>query len=346
MIKTKNLIILGAVLLILFGISMLQKAKHEKATSSSATALLFDGELNAENIGRVSIGYGTGDDTVVLVNGPDGWIVESYFNTQANQQRVDSLLRGFSNLAGEFRSDNQSVLGDYGLLDDQAITVRGRDLSGTEVFAVKLGQSPEGFAGNFMRLADSNKVYLSQAGMLSHMGIYGDPEKPKNQHFLELQVVQENSQDIDWMTIVDGEQILVFSKQFSLVEPAEGAAEGTEATTDRTTWEWLLDGKVATELAKTKIDGVLNSGVRIRANDVADPAVSAEQYGLDNPSRKLTLNRHDGSQLVLEFGSSREASDGVTAGTYMRTSNDTSIWLVTEYTTKNIFKSLDELKAE
>jgi len=68
------------------------------------------------------------------------------------------------------------------------------------------------------------------------------------------------------MTIVDGEQILVFSKQFSLIEPAEDAAEGTEgteATPDRTTWEWLLDGKIATELAKTKIDGVLNSGVRI-----------------------------------------------------------------------------------
>ncbi len=346
MVNTRNLIVLGAVLLVLVGVSMLQKSKHEKATSSSATALLVDGEMSTENISRISLGFGSQDDAVVLANGPDGWIVESYFNAGANQQRIESLLRSFSNLSGEFRSDNQSVLGDYGLLDEQALTVRGLDLSGEEVFAVKVGQSPQGFSGNFMRLADSNKVYLSQTGMLSSMGIYGEPELPKNQHFLELQAVKENSQNIDRLTIADGNQIRVFSKQFGLIEPAEGSDEGAEATPDRTIWTWQLDGKSATDLAKTKIDGILNSSVSIRANDVADPTASPERYGLENPVRKLTLKRQDGSELILEFGNNREAADGVTAGTYMRMTGDSSIWLVTEYTIKNIFKSLDELKTE
>ena len=344
MIKTKNMIILGAVLLVLFGVNYFQQTKHEKATSSSATVLLVDGEISVENISRISIGVGNED--LVLTAGDQGWLVESYFNARANQQRIEALLRSFSNLAGEFRSDNNDVLGDYGLLDSQAITVRALDKSGLEIFAVLLGQTPAGFNGNFMRSAGSDKVYLSQDSMLSPMGIYGEIEKPKPQHFLELQAVKENSQDIDSMTVFDGDQTRVFSKQFGVLEPAEGSPEGTVATTNRTTWEWQLDGKAATGLAKTKIDAVLNSGVSIRANDLSDPTVAAAQYGLENPRQKLTLQHLDGSLIELEFGNTREASDGVTEGTYMRKSGDSSIWMVTEFTINNIFKSLDELKAE
>ena len=79
---------------------------------------------------------------------------------------------------------------------------------------------------------------------------------------------------------------------------------------------------------------------------MADPAVSADQYGLDNPPSTLTLKRQDGSELVLEFGNNREASEGVTAGTFMRVSGAPTVWVVTEYTINNIFKSLDDLKAE
>ncbi len=346
MFKTKNIIILGAVLLVLVGVQYLQRTKHKESTSSSATAVLITDELTAETVGTISLGFGSTQNTVVLANTADGWVIESFFGARANQQRVDSLLRGLNNLAGEFRSDSESVLGDYSLLENQAISVKAADFAGMEIFNILLGQSPVGFTGNFMRLAKSNKVYLSQENQLSQMGVYSGLELPKAQHFLELQAVKENSQDIDSLTMVDDEMTRVFSKKFGTVEPVDGADQTTPASVDRNTWQWLLDGQTTADLAKNKVDAVLNSGVSIRANDLADPTASDSQYGLDNPARKLTLKRQDGSELVLEFGKTREAQDGVTAGTYMRISGKPSIWVVTEYTIKNVFKTLDELKAE
>ncbi len=346
MIKTKNLVILAAVLLVLGGVSFMQKSQHQKDTNSSATELLTSGDFNLDNISRLSLGFGANHEAVVLVAGPDGWLIESHHSAGADEQRITTLLHNFSNLAGEFRSDSGKILGEYGLQDDQAVTVRGLDKSGTEVLAINLGRTPRGFQGQFMRTPESNKVYLSQAALLSNLGIYGEPETPKVQFFLNLQACKESLPDLDGMKLRDGETTLAFTKKFSVTQPAEGAPEGTLPATDRSTWQWLLDGKLATDLAKTKIDRLLGSGASIRANDVANPTVPKAEYGLDNPARVLTLIRQDGSEMVLEFGNSREAVDDLTAGTYMIVSGQPTIWVVTDYTVKNIFKSRDDLKTE
>ncbi|MCP4292966.1 MAG: DUF4340 domain-containing protein [bacterium] len=346
MMKTKNLIILAAVLLVLAGVSFMQKSQHEKTTSQAATAVLLEGSLSLDNLTEISLGLGSETDAVVLTKSNDGWVVKSYFNAKANEQRIQSLLQPFSNLSGEFRSDNESVLADYSLTTKQAITIRALDTSGQEAFALNLGTSPEGFQGQFMRLPTSNKVYLSQSSLLAGMGIYGELALPKAQHFLELQAVKENGQTIDGMTITDGATSQVFSKKHGVIEPAENSPEGTTATEDRSTWEWLLAGEAATGLAKTKIDAVLNSAVSIRANDVVDGSVDLAQYGLVEPSRKVTLQRADANDLVLLFGNSREASDGLNAGTFMKLDGQSTVWVVTDYTTGNLFKSLDELSSE
>ena len=339
MITSKNLIILAAVLVVLAGISFMQKSQHRKATNSSSTSVIVSGDFTKDNTGRIRLGFGADEDAVVLVATADGWRIESHHGSRANEQRVTTLLRNFSNLAGEFRSDSGEVLGQYGLSDDQAVTVRVEDAYGVEVLAINLGRTPQGFPGQFMRIADSNKVYLSQAGMLSHLGIYGEPELPKYQFFLELQAVKESVANLDGMTIRDGDAVMSFSKKFGAIDPAEDAPEGTLPATDRNTWEWLFDGAVATDLAKTKIDGVLNSAAAIRANDVAAPSITLAEYGLDSPTRSLTLIRQDGGELVLNFGSTREAVGGVSEGTYMQVAGKPSIWVVTSYTIKNIFKS-------
>ena len=78
-------------------------------------------------------------------------------------------------------------------------------------------------------------------------------------------------------------------------------------------------------------------------SEVADPEIPASDYGLAPPVRTATLYRQDGTLLVLEFGDSRPAEDGQTAGTYMRLHGHPTIWLVTDYTTGNIFKTVEDL---
>ncbi len=346
MIKTRNLVILAAVLVVLIGINMLQKSSHRKETTASATEVVLDGQYSKDNIGRITLGHGGGEPQVVLENGPEGWILASRHGARASDQRVAALLRNLSGVAGELRSDSDGVLGDYGLKDDQAVVVHGYDKSGQEAFALMLGNTPQGFPGQFVRVPGSNEVYVSQKGLLSHMGIYGAPAAPTARHFLELQAVKEDRQTIDGLVITDGDRVLDLDRKFGVIEPAEGSPEGTEPTEDRSVWEWQLDGKPATELAKTKLDGVLGAAVSIRATDVADPTLDPLAYGLDHPTRTVVLKRQDGSELLLEFGAAREKTDDDPAGIYLRVGGGETVWVVTEYTVKNIFKSPDELKNE
>jgi len=346
MITPRKLIILVAALVILGGVSFLQKSQHSKEVNSSSTAILLKGDFGMDNVRRIILGKGANTEAVVLKADDNNWVIESHFNAEAQGTRISTLVRSFSNLAGEFRSDNEKVIAQYGLSDDEAIKVRGYDESGAEILALDIGNTPMGFSGQFMRIPGSSKVYLSQQPLLANMGIYGEATLPKYQFFLHLQAVQESNPNLDGMTLRDGNTTLAFTKKFSVIEPAEGAEADTTGTVDRNTWEWLLEGKAATDLAKTKIDAVLNACSSIRATDVADPTVSLADYGLDSPVRSLKLIRNLGQDVELEFGNTREAGENVTAGTYMRVVGKPTVWVVTSYTMKNIFKNLDDLKAE
>ncbi len=351
MFKNRNILILAAVLVVLLGISLIQKAGHRKSTSGSSTVKVVDGTFTADQLDRITLGMGTDEEAVVLLSTPTGWIVASAWDTPANTQRIDSLLRNVSDLSGEFRSDEASVLGDYGLADDGAVKVRAFDKEGNLVLAVDVGGKSERSPGNFIRRPDSNAVYLSQVNLLSQMGLYDGPAVPDNRHFLELQAVREDRQEVDRIILNDGGRILEMAKEFAEEKPVDGdgvvadttGAEVPPPGVDRTTWEWKLTAPESKALAKTKVDGVLGSLVSIRATDVDDPAGDLAAYGLAEPSRTGTIIRQDGSESTLEFGNTREAEGDLQAGVWMKVRGESTVWIVSDYAVNNIFKSVEDL---
>ncbi len=310
MIKTKNLALLAVAVVVLLGVSVMQKARHRSATTRPATESLVAGELKADDLSRIVLGRG-GEDTVVLAAGPGGWVVESGWNARADQSRIDSLLRGLSGLRGEFRSRGGGVLADYGLDDGAAVSLRGESRDGGEAFALLAGEKPERFPGNFVRRPGADDVYLSEKSVLSLLGVYGEPAAPAGTFFYDLQAVREDRLDIDRLVIEHGGE--------------------------------RLDGVT---LAKTKVDAALNGLVSIRAVDLDDPAAEAAAYGLDSPSATVRLVRADASELVLEFGADRAAEGDRQAGTWLRVAGRPDVWVVTDYTAQNARKTLDDLKAE
>lgn len=343
MLKTKNLIILAALLVVLAGINFMQKSSHQKSTSGSSAETVIPGTFAKENLGKITLGFGPDSEQVVLVSSPGGWLVETAFNYPANEERIDTLLRNFSSLTGEFRSDNESVLDQYGLDQGQSIKVRAYDKQGNEAMAVDVGKTPERFPGHFVRLPDQNKVYLSQKGLLSHLGVYGPPAAPESKHFLDLQVLQEDRLEVDRIVVIDGDTKLDLVKKFAVEPVAEDAPEGSEPTVDRMTWEWQRAGSNLA-LAKTKVDALLGAVVNIRATDVADPGAPPSDYGLGSPVRQVTLHLQGGTTRVLEFGAERPAEGSRQAGTYFRSEGQDGVWLVSDYTTRNIFKTIEELQ--
>lgn len=345
MISKRNLAILTTVVAVLVVTSLLQKASHRRATSQPATAVLIEGEFKADSLGRLVLGRGAAAQAVVLAAGPDGWNVESAWGARASRERIDALLSTLGNLEGEYRSDSSGVLPDYGLGADGAVTIRAFGRDGQPVFALDVGNRPEGGAGNFVRLPDGDKVYLTPAGVLAQMGIYGEPQTPGPRFFLELQAVKEDRQAVELIRLRDQTGTRELVKVFSA--PAGAAGDSAAAAAARATWEWKLGGVARSQpLAKSKVDAVLNSLVSVRASDLDDPAAPPAAYGLDSPAREAVLVMADGRQIVLEFGADRPAAGDLPAGTWMRVRGQPAVWVVTEYTVKNVFKATAELKPD
>ena len=354
MFKNRNILILVAVLAVLLAINLWQKADHQRSTSQSSTVKVIDATITADQLDRITLGQGDQPEAVDLVATPTGWVVASAWDAPASQQRIDALLRSVSVLSGEFRSDSDEVLADYSLSPETAVMIRAYDQAGEEVLALNVGSKPGNAPGSFISRPGSSAVYLTPTNLLANLGLYDGPGVPENKHFLDLLAVKTDRLAVDKIVLTEDGQARELVKEFALEtvaateeggEPAAEAEEPSagEPTLDRTTWEWKMTRPKAAALAKTKADGVLGSLTAVRAVDVDDPAVDPSAYGLDAPARTATLYLEDGTEKTLEFGKSREATDDLQAGVWMREQGRPGIWVVTDYTIKNIFKPTEDL---
>lgn len=343
MLKTRHLVILAALVAVLAAVSIGQKASHRKTTTRPSTATVVEGPLDADAVERITIGHGGDDAAVVLERRPDGWAVPTAWNAPASPQKVDGLLKALAGLDGEFRSDREGVLADYGLAGGDAVTIRVFGAGGASLAALDVGRSPEGAQGQFVRRPGGNAVYVSARSVLAPLGLYSGPGAPTSRHFLELQAVKEDRLAVDRIVLEDEHGVRTLAKVFP--EPAPADSTGAVPEPDRLTWEWSLEGAAGVPL-KTKADGVLGAVVSVRAVDVDDPAADPAAYGLDAPARRATVVFADGRELVLAFGAERAAADGKPAGTWLRAGDDPAVWVVTSYVANNIFKAPADLLPE
>ena len=129
--RSKPLIILAVLLVILIGLKLVQNALHRSEVEQTGLELLL-ADLPLTEIGRVVLA-GPDGDGVELVRRGDDWIVESSFGHPADASRVEQLTGELDGLQGEFRSEDSSVLAGYGLDDAQAVHLRIFGLDGSEL---------------------------------------------------------------------------------------------------------------------------------------------------------------------------------------------------------------------
>jgi hypothetical protein len=348
MLNRKNLLLLAAVLVVLIVVSVLQDRSHEASTSRPSSQVLVEGEWSRDDLSRIVLSH-AGEDAVTLTSGPETWLVGSAWNSRANGQRIDTLLRSLGDLRGEFRSDEPAVVADYGFGDSTSVVITGFGTDGDEVFAVEIGGQPQGGRGNFVKLPGSSEVYLTQTNLLSNLGLWSGPDRPTSRHFLDLQALRVESRDVDAVTLATADGTLRLVKEFAMVEPAPDDTVRTEPFADRETWEWRLedgDGRELGMAVKTKADALLGAATNVRAQDVADPGADAGSYGLSEPGRTATLEMSDGSTHVLRFGDEREAADAAPGGFFARFDDEPTVWVVGTFAADNVFKDATELLPE
>ena len=343
MLKSRTIIILAAVLIGLVLISILQKASHRRATSRpNAEALLAEG-IDPEAISRISVGYGQDAHALVLERSAEGWVVASAWNARANPQRIETLLSALGELSGEFRSDSAEVLADYGFMDSTRVTITGQGPGGDEVFSIEIGDKAQTSVGNFVKLPGNDAVYLSNKSVLSNLGLYGGPDRPQNKHFLDLLAYKIDRQEVEAVTLRDGDLVTALHKEFTVPEPAPDDTSGVIPAIDRNVYEWQITAPQRKAAAKSKVDAIQSTVTSLRASDVADPGPGLAAYGLEQPTNSVELSLQDGSTATLSFGATREASDERPAGIYLSISDDPTVWIVGEYVLNNIFKPYEDL---
>ena len=349
MLKNRNLILLGLVLIALAVISIVQRTSHRRATSRSDTSPVLAAEYDQDDLRRIEIGYGAETTAVVLENLPDGWVVRTGYDHQASQQRIDGLLRSLTDLAGEFLADAAEVLPDYGFTDSTTLVIAGYgEDGGTPILSLEVGKKPERSVGNFIKLPGSNAVYLTRQGILSSLGLHGGPDLPKSSHFYELQAYKVERNDVDAITLYDGDTVVALEKEFAEPEPiiAEGDSVAVAPEIDRKVYEWKLTQPQRRAALKTKADAVLGAVTTVRAVDIDDPAGDRAAYGLDAPAKRAEIRMQDGSVATIVFGTTRPESKGNQPGVYMQINDEPTVWVVSEYLLKNMFKTDEELLPE
>ncbi len=348
MLKQRVLWWLLAALVVLVALSVAQRVTHRRAVSRPVQALLSDQTLDLTAITRITLGWGPDSTAVVIERLPDHWVVRTSYSYPASQQRIDDLLRNLGDLRGEFRSDKAEVLADYGLAGDGAvaITVFGQDFQ--PQLRLLVGRKPLGSVGEFVRRRDSSAVYLSSVSLLSPLGLWNGPARPKSSHFVDLQAYKGERNDIESLVIDDGGKITELVKVFPPPPPAPAVADTGQATPppaqDRSIYEWRLKRPREAAALKTKVDAILNSASTVRAIDVADPDGDPLAYGLWKARRKIDLGLRDGTSVTLFFGAARAEAGDQPAGIYMRTSLDNSVWVVRESVVNAIFVKPEELR--
>jgi hypothetical protein len=350
MIKNRNLLVLGAVVVVLAAVSVLQQVAHHRATTRPDTASLTGAGLDKDSLTRFVLGFGSDTTAVVLERLPDSWVVRTAYGRKASQQRVDELVKSLTTLSGEFRSDAAGVLEDYSLTPEKAVRIEAFGKDFAPVFSLLVGKQPTGQIGNFVRKPNSNQVYLSSASVLGSLGLWSGPAKPQSRQFLDLEAYKGTAEDVNAIVLDDNGKITELTKEFpkTATEPKPAAAATDSAAAkpagpDRSVFEWKLVKPQAKPALKTKADALLSAATMVRAVDVADPDGDLMAYGLWKAARKATLTFKDGKTFTLFFGASRPEAADVPGGVFMRTDADRTIWVVRDAMVNAIFVKPDDL---
>ena len=346
MLSKRSLYLLAAFVGALALISLLQRQSHQRTTGRASSETLIAGVYTVDDLQRIVVGYGADNEALVLEREPDGWTVATAWGAPASRQRIDSLLGNLSGLTGEFRSDNRDVVPDYGFTDTTTVVITAEGNDQAPAFSIEVGKKAERSVGNFVKRPGENAVYLTGKGVLNDLGLYSGPGRPQAKHFIDLQAYRIDRNEVEAITLHDGDQTIVLRKDF----PESAAASDTTdlaLESDRSVYEWKLLQPYRKAAAKTKADAVQTALVSLRAVDVADPGVDRVVYGLAAPTRTAIIELQDKTTVTIAFGGDRlSGSDDQPAGRYLVVGDEPTIWVVSEYVVNNVFKNYEELLPE
>jgi len=215
-------------------------------------------------------------ETIRLVKEGTAWKVAAPFAAPADTSAVESILTSLEKLeADEVVVEQAANPAEYGL--DQpsrkvTAVVEGAPAPLTVEFGAK---SPDG-SSVYARAGGSPKVYL---------------------------VPQWTEGSFDKKAFDLRDRDLVHVKRDDVRSLEVSGPEGSYALARTDAGEWAFTKPVATRAGRWSVDGLLGTLENLRMDSVAaEAATDVKAYGLDEPTRTVSLVLKDGSTRTLEIG--------------------------------------------
>ncbi|MCH7872562.1 MAG: DUF4340 domain-containing protein [Planctomycetes bacterium] len=276
-----------------------------------------------ERITLVSeFGFGGGRTEITLERSGNDWAISAPVSATARTAEVDKLMAQLGGLRAEGVVADESQLSAYGLHAPAA------KVSLTYKVVGETGGEADGEAtSRTLTLAAAQhdgKYYAHLAGRGVVYEITKDAFTQFTAEYRTDRVIEFDDAKVERFSIRHGDSTHTFVKR----------DDG-----------WILEAEPDLPLDADKVKNLL-----LQVNDLRTPryvkhaGADLVTFGLDSPSREVTVSLDDGTQRVL-WVSQRKGGSGTESGFYCGVKGRTDVFLLTEDSVKRFEVSLDDLEA-
>lgn len=311
--KTKQLLILGAIFVVLVIVVLLfenpfEQSEYEKKVE---TAMPLFPNFNKEQVVTIEI---TADGVTTTLSKQDGnWVVASMDNYPADGEGVSDLLSKVTEFKNtQLVSNNPEKQSEFEV-DSTGVEAKLMGAN-NEVFAhLFVGKTTPGFLSSYVRPADSSEVYVAQ-GYLQSVFDKG------TRTWKDQTIFSFNKGIVTQINIISPEETV------ELRLDAEGA--------------WQMHKPVVAAAKTTEVDTFLTIFSELDTDDFAEAKDELAEYGLDTPQSTISAVLNDGTTATLHVGKEEEGK------LYVKRDDKDTVFRLFKSNVDRLIKKSETLKAE
>ena len=311
--KTKQLLILGAIFVVLVIVVLLfenpfGQSEYEKKVE---TAMPLFPNFNKEQVVKIEI-TATGE-TTTLSKQDDNWVVASMDNYPADGEGVAELLSKVTEFKNTQRVSNNPEKQSEFEVDSTGVEAKLMDASDKVLAHLFVGKTTPGFLSSYVRPADSNDVYVAQGYLQS--------------------VFNKDTRTWKDRTIFNFNKGIV--TQLNIISPEETVELRLDAD-----GAWQMLKPVAAAAKTTEVDALLTTFSGLDTDDFAEAKDELAEYGLDTPQSTISAVLNDGTTATLHVGKEEEGK------LYVKRDDKDTVFRLFKSNVDRLMKKSDTLKAE
>lgn len=272
--KKKQLFILSGIFVFLLLVVLIfenpfKKSDYQKKIET-ATKLFPD--FNKDEVTKIEIN--AKDDTTILTKQNEQWVVTTMDDYPADMESVTTLLEKVEEFDNaDHVSKNPDNQAEY-QVDSSGVEAKLMGANDKVLAHVFVGKNTPGYLSSFVRVANSNDVYIAQGYLQSTFD--KSTRTWKDRH------------------------IFKFKKGLVTQIHITSADEKVELRLDAEN-KWQMHQPISAAVNQTEVDNLLTTFSELTTDDFAEPKELSE-YGLTSPISTITAVLNDGTTPTLHVG--------------------------------------------